>query len=286
MIRCRPLHNKADETIAIAIVDAKIYIDIVDVLVMSLLKIVHNELSLRGYSNLMEVRRLKISISIRRTALAEERFSQTARQRPACGSPYGRKVLRLDMVFGKASYGYIADDGDGIDSTQPVIKLQPRAQRYMQSDVLPNFSTFEGAPYMYRVTNAQGLTEFRTDIFSRKQIARGGTDPQGAHFSGGPSTLDGTKSCSLVSNIDTVSEDFEGTSGKRIPEAEFWHSEFVPGLTVPTHMEDLIIYELHVNALGSMTPTLPDGFALFRRQALLKTPESGTLCLCVQSRPL
>jgi len=146
MIRCRPLHNKADETIAIAIVDAKIYIDIVDVLVMSLLKIVHNELSLRGYSNLMEVRRLKISISIRRTALAEERFSQTARQRPACGSPYGRKVLRLDMVFGKASYGYIADDGDGIDSTQPVIKLQPGLNDICKATFFPISALLKALP--------------------------------------------------------------------------------------------------------------------------------------------
>ena len=65
-----------------------------------------------------------------------------------------KSSARLDMVFGKASNGYIADDGDGIDSTQPVIKLQPGPNDIWQSDVLPNFSTFEGAPYMYRVTNA------------------------------------------------------------------------------------------------------------------------------------
>ena len=40
-------------------------------------------------------------------------------------------------------------------------------------------------------------------------------------------------------------------SGERIPEAEFWANEFTPGLTVPSRIEDLIIYELHVNALGA-----------------------------------
>ena len=38
--------------------------------------------------------------------------------------------------------------------------------------------------------------------------------------------------------------------GERIPEAEFWANEFTPGLPVPTRIEDLVIYELHVNALG------------------------------------
>jgi 1,4-alpha-glucan branching enzyme len=165
-------------------------------------------------------------------------------------SLWAPNALAVDVVFGKASNGYIADDGDGIDSTRPVIKLQRGPNDIWQSDVLPNFSASEGAPYMYRITNAEGSTVYRTDIFSRNQIGRGGTDPQGAHFSGDPSILDGTKSCSLVSSVDTVSEDFAGTSGTRIPEAEFWQSEFVAGLTVPSRVEDLIIYELHVNALG------------------------------------
>jgi hypothetical protein len=46
---CGALHNKAQETVAIAIIDTTIDIDIVGVLVISLLKIVDNELGLRGY---------------------------------------------------------------------------------------------------------------------------------------------------------------------------------------------------------------------------------------------
>jgi 1,4-alpha-glucan branching enzyme len=103
---------------------------------------------------------------------------------------------------------------------------------------------------MYRIKNAQGEIVYRTDIFSRNQIGRGGTDPNGKHFSGTPSQLDGTKSCSLVTSLDTVAKEFGVQDGERIPEPEFWGNEFTPGLAVPTRIEDLIIYELHVNALG------------------------------------
>ena len=36
----------------------------------------------------------------------------------------------------------------------------------------------------------------------------------------------------------------------RIPEADFWAHEFTPGLPVPSKIEDMVIYELHIGALG------------------------------------
>ena len=104
---------------------------------------------------------------------------------------------------------------------------------------------------MYRIKNAQGQTVFRTDLFSRDQIGRGGNDPGGGHYTGDPSQLDGTKSCSLVRGLETIAREFAGPGSDRIPEAEFWATEFTPGLTVPSRVEDLMIYELHVNALGA-----------------------------------
>jgi len=156
----------------------------------------------------------------------------------------------VDVVFGKPSIGYIADDGDGIDPARPVFKLQRNPSGIWESDAVPDFAAFEGAPYMYRIKNAQGQTVYRTDIFSRSQIGRGGTDPNGQHFSGNPSLLDGTKSCSLVISSDTVVKEFASPDGERISEGEFWGNEFTSGLSVPTRIEDLVIYELHVNALG------------------------------------
>jgi 1,4-alpha-glucan branching enzyme len=171
----------------------------------------------------------------------------------------------VEVVFGKPGNGYIADDGDGIDPMRLVLKLQRGPDGIWQSDVVPDFTAFEGAPYMYRIKNAQGQIVYRTDIFSRNQIGRGGTDPNGAHFAGDPSNLDGSKSCSLVMSLDTVAKDFAAPDGDRIPEAEFWANEFTPGLTVPNRIEDLMIYELHVNALGFGKPgpgRLQDAMAL------------------------
>ena len=37
-------------------------------------------------------------------------------------------------------------------------------------------------------------------------------------------------------------------------EPAFWADEFTPGLPVPSRVEDLVIYELHVGALGFGKP--------------------------------
>ncbi|HMB02574.1 MAG TPA: alpha-amylase family glycosyl hydrolase [Isosphaeraceae bacterium] len=166
----------------------------------------------------------------------------------------------VDVVFGKPDNGYISDKplGTGIDPNAKVFSLTKGDDGIFQSAVIPDFATFEGAPYMYRLTNAQGQTKFRTDLFSREQIGRGAVDPKKGKkedeedlFTGDPSTLDGTKGCSLVRSIDTVAKDVAHPEGERIPVSEFWATEFTPGLTVPSRIEDLIIYELHVNSLGA-----------------------------------
>jgi len=159
----------------------------------------------------------------------------------------------VEVVFGTTASGYIADDGHGIDPARPVLAMTRGADGIWETDVIPDFAAHEGLPYMYRIRNAQGRTTFRTDIFSRNQIGRGSDNPKGRHFAGDPSTLDGTKSCSLVVSLDTVARDVEPPPGAppvRIPEEEFWAHEFTPGLPVPTRIEDMIIYELHVGALG------------------------------------
>jgi 1,4-alpha-glucan branching enzyme len=158
-------------------------------------------------------------------------------------------ATKADVVFGKPANGYIANDGDGIDPARPVLSMKKGVGGIWQTDIVPNFAGFEGAPYMYRLKNAQGNIVYRTDIFSRNQIGRGANDPNGAHYAGTPADLDGTKSCSMVVSLDTVARDFP-PGAARVSEAEFWQSEFTPGSNVPYRFEDLIIYELHVNALG------------------------------------
>src|SRR5262245_28484643 len=102
---------------------------------------------------------------------------------------------RVEVVFGDPGNGYIADDGAGIDSGRAPLPMTRRADGIWESAVVPNFAAHEGVPYMFRVTTAQGRIVYRTDLFSRQQIGRGTRNPRGAHWSGGPSELDGTKSC-------------------------------------------------------------------------------------------
>ncbi len=58
----------------------------------------------------------------------------------------------------------------------------------------------------------------------------------------------------MVIDPDVVRRDFESTPpGEEpdlIPAEEFWATEFTSGLPVPTRLEDLVIYELHVGSLG------------------------------------
>lgn len=165
-------------------------------------------------------------------------------------APFARAV---DAVFGNPNNGFIADDGDGIDPAQPVVPLVRGDGGIWDSAVLPDFSAFEGAPYMFRIENAQGHAVIRSDMFSRHQIGRGFINPGSGHYAKTPAELDGTVGCSVVATLDFVARDFDPSPGSapiRVPEAEFWASEFTPGLTVPSRVEDLVIYELHIGALG------------------------------------
>ena len=159
----------------------------------------------------------------------------------------------VDVVFGTRSCGYIADDGHGVDPARPALPMTRTANGIWQSSVVPDFAAHEGLPYMYRIVNAQGRIVYRTDLFSRQQIGRGTQDPRGGHWDADPSALEGTKSCSLVVSLDSVARDMVAPPGRpvvRVPEAAFWAEEFTPGMPVPSRVEDLVIYELHVGALG------------------------------------
>jgi len=157
----------------------------------------------------------------------------------------------VDVVFGDPLYGYIANDGFGIDQSKPAIPLSRGVDGIWQSAAIPDFASHEGLPYMYRLENAQGRTVYRTDLFSRQQIGVGAVDPQGAHWISGPDQLDGTKSCSLIVSTETVARDSVPTPSQvRISETDFWANEFTPGLPVPSRIQDLVIYELHIGALG------------------------------------
>jgi 1,4-alpha-glucan branching enzyme len=154
--------------------------------------------------------------------------------------------------------GYVADDGTGVDTAAVVVPLASKGGGIWESDlattpVLAGFDDYLHRLYMYRITNEQGTPTYKVDIFSRNQVGRGVTNPGGAHYAGSYLDLDGIVSCSIVSDPDQVTADFNDTGVEKrtlIPEEEFWASEYAGPQLPPQNIEDLIVYELHVGSLG------------------------------------
>ncbi|MGO9061719.1 MAG: alpha-amylase family glycosyl hydrolase [Candidatus Binataceae bacterium] len=178
----------------------------------------------------------------------------------AVWAPHARSVEVVFAPFSVTSgtpTGYIADDGIGVDPSAGVVPLASKGGVW-ETDIamtpaLANFDDYLNRLYMYRITNEQGATTYKVDIFSRNQVGRGGTNPGGAHYNGSYLDLDGIVSCSVVSDPDQLTQDFNDTGIEKqtlIPEEEFWANEYTAGLMPPQNLADLIIYELHVGSLG------------------------------------
>ncbi|GAB3902774.1 hypothetical protein GCM10028803_30030 [Larkinella knui] len=170
-------------------------------------------------------------------------------------SVWAPNAQAVQVVFGLPDNGYITNAGVGIDPTRPPILLaQSAGDGIWQSEILADFKSYERLPYLYQLVNAQGETVYRTDIFSRSQIGCGAINPEkDPTWPGTIETLDGAISCSLIIDPDTISRDFEPPADQfpvLIPADEFWSNEFTPNLPLPTHVDDLVIYELHIGALG------------------------------------
>ena len=164
----------------------------------------------------------------------------------------------VEVVFGQSNNGYIADDGFGIDTSRPAFPMFRQADGIWQTDLvtsstLSDFSKFDHSPYMYRIVKAGGRVAYRTDLYSRCQIGKGRTNPRGAHYSGVHAELDGSVSCSVVIDQEMVARNFQEQVWPElefVSREEFWRDEFTPGRPVPNRVEDLVIYELHIGALG------------------------------------
>ncbi|HMH24589.1 MAG TPA: alpha-amylase family glycosyl hydrolase [Puia sp.] len=175
-------------------------------------------------------------------------------------SVWAPNAQSIGVVFGFPEKGYIDDAGQGIDPTKPPIPLVRGAGGIWQTAILDRFSDYEGLPYMYAMKNEQGNTVYRTDIFSRSQIGSGLMDPKTGVWPGTPETLDGTVSCSVVVDPDRIANDF-ATETDMVPAEEFWANEFSANRPLPAHISDLVIYELHVGALGFHHPATPGTLA-------------------------
>jgi 1,4-alpha-glucan branching enzyme len=168
----------------------------------------------------------------------------------AVWAPNARTV---DVVFGDTTNGFIADDGDGIDTALPEISMQKTTGGVWEAEAGGTFADHVGIPYMFRIVNSEGHPTYRTDIHSRWQIGRGSTNPGGGHYTGTFHDLDGTVSCSVVIDQDVIRQDFDPPAGRPIVTLsadDFWRNEFSQMKPLPTRLQDLVIYELHVGSLG------------------------------------
>ncbi len=158
--------------------------------------------------------------------------------------------------------GYIADNGEGIHPKRGPFPMRRGNDGVWVSDEndprLADFAAFDHKPYMYRITKDDGTIAYKTDLYSRCQVGSGRFDPDGKSYLDLTSKLDGTVSCSAVVDSDKVTAFFEDPKG-RWPESDwvssddFWKDEkdlIGNAKPVPSHVDDLVIYELHVGALG------------------------------------
>jgi 1,4-alpha-glucan branching enzyme len=188
---------------------------------------------------------------------AQKHYSNGSNHPGVQFSVWAPNARNVEVVFGNNSSGYIADDGVGIDSTRPPVAMSRQPDGVWQTNsetALADFTAYGRSPYMFRVTKDDGNVAYKTDLYSRCQIGKGQTRPApGTHYAGTYPELDGLVSCSVVVDPETVTREIAAEispSPVFIAAAEFWQNEFNANLPVPRRVEDLVIYELHVGALG------------------------------------
>ena len=189
--------------------------------------------------------------------LGAQKYYRPGRQTPGVQfSVWAPNAQKVEVVFGGAS-GYIANDGYGINSSFGEFTMSRQENGVWQTDIndsrLSNFSQYDHKPYMFRIIKEEGGVAYRTDLYSRCQIGQGNFNPNGEHYDEKSQDLDGTKSCSVVVNPDLVAQDFYKQiwpQDKFVSDEEFWKDEFNSNKPVPSKVEDLVIYELHLGALG------------------------------------
>jgi len=176
-------------------------------------------------------------------------------------SVWAPNARAVELVMADPAHGYVADDGAGTVRSAPMSRAEPGIWRVgPENPALADFSAAVGAPYMFRITKDDGSVAYRTDMYSLMQIGQGDADPAGKAYTGPASALEGPQSCSVVCDPDVVWLD---TATE--PASTFWTDEFDPQRQLPKQLQDLVIYELHVGALGfgKATPgTLDDAIGL------------------------
>ena len=170
----------------------------------------------------------------------------------------------VDLVRGSPASGYIYNDGRGVTASIPMTRGEDGIwNTVVTADAsLSDFAGYDHTPYMFRITRDDGSIAYRTDLYSRCQIGSGRKNPEAPSdgaWDGTRNDLDGTKSCSVVVDPEQVVRPYRQVDAAGNPvwpetdwvsDQEFWADELNPAKPLPTRIEDLVIYELHVDGLG------------------------------------
>lgn len=168
-----------------------------------------------------------------------------------CFSAWAPHAQKVETVIAADDSGYIWDDDRGVASAFSMEKDVWGIWRTANTDpALSDYNQWKGRHYMFRVTREDGSKAYRTDLFSRSQAGSGGKNPAKEDWNGQATDLDSTKSCSVVKDPEEIFLTAEGPQDVQTA-ADFWKNEYDNLRPVPTRIEDLVIYEMHVAGLGA-----------------------------------
>ncbi|NLI76621.1 MAG: alpha-amylase, partial [Candidatus Riflebacteria bacterium] len=193
-------------------------------------------------------------LSLQRRLGANKLWAEGAKEPGIRFSVWAPNARLVETVLVDRATGYVADDGTGVTGVFPMTR-NPEGiwdTDFASSPALRRFADFVGLPYMFRVTRDDGSVVYRTDLYSRQQIGRGDVDPHGKPYTGRSRDLDGRVGASVVVDPDQVRETLaiDEAGETLIPAHDFWAHEFNHLKPLPSRIEDLVVYQLHVGALG------------------------------------
>ena len=174
-------------------------------------------------------------------------------------APNAREVA---AVIGDPATGYIWSNGRGV---KHAFRLKKRADGsgIWESDpadpALADFARWDHQSYMFCIRKDDGSFAYRTDLHSRCQIGSGHKKPENPRDGEAPwnhtrHDLDGAKSCSIVIDPEVVSSHLDDDAfppAQSLDDADFWASEYDRRRPVPRRLDELVIYEMHVDGLGA-----------------------------------
>lgn len=164
-----------------------------------------------------------------------------------------KNLFAHPSVWERVCGGYVGDQGEGMEEEAIPMTRDPKGVWSYRDD---SYERWRARAYLFRILREDGSLVYRTDLYSRSQIGEGYLNPRGRKYQGPVEALEGSVSASLVVDPESVIDPSHPTclwpepQETFVPEEAFWMEEFSTEFPLPSRIEDLIIYEVHLGALG------------------------------------